>query len=57
LREAWRLGDRSLDTEHILLGLLRGDDGIAAQLLRRAGIDLPMAQAKILELRYKADAS
>jgi ATP-dependent Clp protease ATP-binding subunit ClpA len=57
LREALRLGDRHLDTEHILLGLLREGDGIAAQLLRRAGIDLPIAQAKVLALRYQADAS
>jgi ATP-dependent Clp protease ATP-binding subunit ClpA len=57
LREALRLGDRHLDTEHILLGLLREGDGIAAQLLRRGGIGLPTAQAKILELRYEANAS
>ncbi len=57
LREALRLKDRGIDTEHILLGLLREAEGIAAQLLHRAGIDLSTAQAKVLELRYEADAS
>ena len=57
LREALRLKDRGIDTEHLLLGLLREGKGLAAQFLHRAGIDLSTAQAKMLALRYKADAS
>ena len=40
LREALHLGHRHIGTEHILLGLLREGDGLAAQVLREAGIDL-----------------
>jgi len=39
LREALRLGDRSIDSDHVLLGLLRCDDGLAAGLL--AGLGVP----------------
>src|SRR5204863_209858 len=38
LREALQLGHNYIGTEHILLGLVREGDGVAAQiLLRRAG--------------------
>ncbi len=38
--EAQRLGHTYVGTEHLLLGLLRVEDGIAAQVLRQLWIDL-----------------
>ncbi|MFB9237431.1 Clp protease N-terminal domain-containing protein [Plantactinospora siamensis] len=39
LREALRLGHRHIGTEHILLGLLRENGGLAARILADAGVD------------------
>jgi ATP-dependent Clp protease ATP-binding subunit ClpA len=46
LREAQRLGDSYIDTEHILLGVAREGEGVGAQVLDRlgAGTDLVLAQ-------------
>jgi len=38
-RESRRLGSDDLDTEHLLLGLLKDSDGVAAQVLSRLGIE------------------
>jgi ATP-dependent Clp protease ATP-binding subunit ClpA len=40
LRESLQLGHNYIGTEHILLGLLREGDGVAAQVLVRLGADL-----------------
>ena len=40
LREALELHHRYIGTEHILLGLLREGQGVAAQVLTRLGADL-----------------
>ncbi|MER5455273.1 Clp protease N-terminal domain-containing protein [Micromonospora sp. NPDC002389] len=40
LREAMRLRHRHIGTEHILLGLLREGNGLAALVLTEAGVDL-----------------
>ncbi len=40
LREALRLRHRHIGTEHILLGLLREGNGLAALVLTEAGVDL-----------------
>jgi ATP-dependent Clp protease ATP-binding subunit ClpA len=40
LREALRLKHRSIGTEHILLGLIREGEGLAALVLTKAKIDL-----------------
>jgi len=40
LREAIRLGQRTLGVEHLLLGLLREGEGLGAQVLADAGVDL-----------------
>jgi len=37
LREAQRLGDNSIGTEHILLGLVREGEGVGSQVLERLG--------------------
>ena len=39
LPEALQLGHNYIDTEHILLGLTREDEGVAAQVLVRLGAD------------------
>jgi ATP-dependent Clp protease ATP-binding subunit ClpA len=41
LREALRLGHNHIGTGHVLLGLIREGDGVAAQMLVEARIDLP----------------
>ncbi|MFK4085597.1 Clp protease N-terminal domain-containing protein [Kribbella sp. NPDC020789] len=38
--EARRLGSESIDTEHLLLGLLKDADGVAAQVLARLGVEI-----------------
>jgi hypothetical protein len=39
LREALRRGDNHIDTEHVLLGLLRADDPLVGQVLTGLGTD------------------
>ncbi len=49
--EAQQLGHNYVGTEHILLGLLREGEGIAAQVLNSLGIDsIEMLRQRILEL-------
>lgn len=50
LREALQLSHNYIGTEHILLGLIREGEGVAAQVLRGKGIDLGRARAKVIEL-------
>ncbi len=38
--ESTRLGSRAIGTEHVLLGLIREEDGIAALVLREVGVGL-----------------
>jgi ATP-dependent Clp protease ATP-binding subunit ClpA len=49
LREALQLGHRYIGTEHILLGLLREGEGLAALLLTRSGIELDRARRRLLD--------
>jgi ATP-dependent Clp protease ATP-binding subunit ClpA len=39
LREALALGDNFIGAEHVLLGLLREGEGVAAEILRSRGVD------------------
>ena len=48
LREAQRLGDDHIGTEHILLGLTREGEGVGAQVLVRLGANLDRVQAQVL---------
>jgi ATP-dependent Clp protease ATP-binding subunit ClpC len=43
-----------VDTEHVLLGLLREQDGVAARVLERLGVSLGRAQS---EIRRQVDAA
>ncbi|WP_433157415.1 Clp protease N-terminal domain-containing protein [Kribbella sp. CA-247076] len=50
-REARELGDHSLDTEHLLLGLLRDGEGVAAQVLTKLGADSDEVRARVVGRR------
>ncbi len=50
LREALQLGHTYIGTEHILLGLIREGDGVAAQVLVSLGVDLNRAREQVILL-------
>jgi ATP-dependent Clp protease ATP-binding subunit ClpC len=50
LDEAVQLGHNYIGTEHILLGLLREGDGVAAQVLTGLGADLDRAREQVIRL-------
>jgi ATP-dependent Clp protease ATP-binding subunit ClpA len=50
LREALQLGDNYIGTEHILLGLVREGDGVAAQVLVTLGADLNRVHQEVIRL-------
>jgi hypothetical protein len=50
LRESLQLGHNYLGTEHILLGLIREGDGVAAQVLVRLGADLNRVRHQVIQL-------
>src|ERR1700709_723934 len=50
LREALQLGHNYIGTEHILLGLIREGEGVAAQVLARLGADLSRVRQQVIQL-------
>src|SRR3989475_4783827 len=50
LREALQLGHNYIGTEHILLGVIREGEGVAAQVLMKLGADLNRTRAEVLSL-------
>jgi len=50
LREALQLGHNYIGTEHILLGLIREGEGVAAQVLVKLGADLPRVRQQVTAL-------
>jgi len=52
LREALQLGSDYIGTEHILLGLIREGDGVAAQVLVSSGVDLNRARQQVIQLLH-----
>jgi ATP-dependent Clp protease ATP-binding subunit ClpC len=50
LREALELGHNYIGTEHILLGLLREGEGVAAQILVRLGADRDRVREQVIQL-------
>jgi ATP-dependent Clp protease ATP-binding subunit ClpA len=50
LREALQLGHTYIGTEHILLGLIREGEGVAAQVLVKLGADLPRVRQQVLQV-------
>jgi ATP-dependent Clp protease ATP-binding subunit ClpA len=49
LREATSLGERNLGSEHLVLGLLREGDGVAARVLAERGVTLAAAREKVAD--------
>ncbi|MCQ9125869.1 ATP-dependent Clp protease ATP-binding subunit [Corynebacterium amycolatum] len=50
LREALQLGHKYIGTEHLLLGLIREGEGVAAQVLVKLGADLPRVRQQVIQL-------
>ena len=50
LREALQLGHNYIGTEHILLGLIREGEGVAAQVLMKLGADLSRVRQQVIQL-------
>jgi ATP-dependent Clp protease ATP-binding subunit ClpC len=50
LREALQLGHNYIGTEHILLGLIREGDGVAAQVLVGLGVDLDRTRQLVIQI-------
>ena len=51
-REAGQLGHNYIGTEHILLGLIREGDGVAAQVLVNLGADLNRVRQQVIQLLH-----
>jgi ATP-dependent Clp protease ATP-binding subunit ClpA len=49
LRESMQLGHEYIGTEHILLGLIREGDGVAAQVLVKLGADLNRVRQQVIQ--------
>lgn len=50
MEEARQLGHNYIGTEHLLLGLLREGEGVAAQVLLGLGLDLNKVRSEVMEL-------
>src|ERR1043165_566433 len=50
LREALQLGHNYIGTEHMLLGLVREGEGVAAQVLVSLGADLSRVRQQVIQL-------
>jgi hypothetical protein len=50
LRESLQLGHNYIGTEHILLGLIREGEGVAAQVLVKLGGDLSRVRQQVIQL-------
>ena len=53
-KEMRRLGDNYLGTEHVLLGMLRNDDGAAVRMLAGMGVSPEMLEDRLFEFRRRA---
>ena len=54
LREALRLGDTRITSEHVLLGILRIQDGMAIRILASMGVSPETLEDRLFELRGRA---
>ncbi|WP_223703267.1 ATP-dependent protease ATP-binding subunit ClpC [Sutcliffiella deserti] len=55
--EARKLGHSYVGTEHILLGLIREGEGVAARVLNNLGVSLNKARQQVLQLLGSNDSS
>jgi ATP-dependent Clp protease ATP-binding subunit ClpA len=53
-KEMRRLGDNYLGTEHVLLGMLRNEDGAAVRMLASMGVSPETLEDRLFELRGRA---
>jgi len=51
LEEARQLGQNYIGTEHLLLGLIREGEGVAARVLENLGVDLAKVRKEVLRLQ------
>ena len=56
LREALQLGHSYIGTEHMLLGLVREGEGVAAQVLQSLGVDLGRVRQQVIQLMAGSQA-
>ena len=56
LREALQLGHNYIGTEHILLGLIREGEGVAAQVLVKLGADLNRVRQQVIMTLHASEA-
>jgi ATP-dependent Clp protease ATP-binding subunit ClpC len=54
--ESNALGHYYIGTEHLLLGLIREDDGVAAQVLVELGADLNRVRQQVIQLQHDYQA-
>ena len=57
LREAKQLGHDYIGTEHILLGLIREGEGVAAQVLVKLGADLSRVRQQVIQVLAGGEAA
>lgn len=57
LREALQLGHKYIGPEHLLLGLVREGEGVAAQVLQKRGADLKRVRLEVITLLEESSAS
>ncbi len=59
LSEALQLGHDYIDTEHILLGLIRGGEGVGVQVLVKLGADPNVVRQRVIQLLagYQGDGA
>ena len=50
MEESRHLGHRHVGTEHLLLGMLKGEEGVAAEVLRGFGVKREVVRAEVLKL-------
>jgi len=56
LESAQKLGHKVVGSEHLLLGLIKEKEGIAAKVLIKLGLTEELLETKIIEIEGKADA-
>ena len=54
LREALRLGDNYIGTEHVLLGILRNEDGTAVRILDGLGVSPAALEERLDQVRERS---
>ena len=50
MRETESLGHHNVETEHLLLGLLREDEGVAMRILLDSNLEVERARQAVLEM-------